>query len=100
MRKLYSIKGEDWETCFPKDYFVERLKDDDYRNSYRLEEWKPEFGTEQFWCQEHGEAFESSKGVCGSFDCPQYEPRNGKSGRCRWHSNVFNKTGKTIVIEK
>lgn len=100
MRKLYSIKGEDDELCYPLDYFQELLKEDDHRTSYELEVWVPKLGTGTFWCSDLGEGFESGPGTCGALECSSYDPRNGKSGRCRYHSTPFHPTGKTITITK
>jgi hypothetical protein len=96
VKKLYSIKGYDSDTCQELEYFQEMLKDDLHHASYVLEVWEPKTGTGTFWCSEEGEVFES--GTCGA-ECHAYEPRNGKSGRCRWHLTPFHPTGKTITIE-
>ena len=98
--KLYSIKDSGADVCYPLEHFKKMLKDDDHLNSYDLEEWKPKIGDGTFWCKELGEGFESGEGVCGVFECPTYDPRNGKSGRCRWHSAPYHPTGKITVIEK
>ena len=100
MRKLYSINGEQWEECYPKQYFIDMLKDDDARKSYILDVWNPVIGVEGFWCKYHGEAYESTKGICIKFECSEYTPRNGKSGCCKYRSNCFEPNGKTITIEK
>lgn len=100
MRKFYSIKDEDWEECYPKQYLIDMLKEDELRKSYILEEWSPVIGVPEFWCNYHGELFESSKDVCGKNNCSSYAPRNGKSGCCKFRSNCFEPNGKTIVIEK
>ena len=100
MKRLYSIKGDGSEECYPLEHFQEMLKDDDKRNSYQLEVWEPKTGTGTFWCKELGEGFESSEGVCGKFECDKYSPRNGVSGRCRWHAMPYHPTSKLLRIEK
>ena len=100
MRKLYSIKGEDWEECYELEYFTELLKNDNHKTSLVLDIWEPKFGTGTFWCRYYGEGCESGPGTCGDLECCEYKPRNGKSGRCSWHSTPFNPTGKTLRIEK
>jgi len=100
MKKLYSIKGSGAETCEELDSFKETLAEDDHRTSYELEEWEPDIpGDGTFWCKEEGEAYDSSASYCGT-QCNAYAPRNGTSGRCRWHSHTYSPTGKTITIVK
>lgn len=55
--------------------------------------------THVFWCREAAECFEV--GECGK-KCDAYEPRNGKNGRCRWHSNAFepSETDTITIIDK
>jgi hypothetical protein len=99
-KSLYSIKGDGAEICYPLEHFKEMLADDDHRNSYELEEWTANIpGDGTFWCKEDGEAYDSSESYCGT-QCNNYAPRNGKSGRCRWHSATYSPTGKTVRIEK
>ena len=99
MKKPYSMKGSGADTCEELDHFKEMLEEDD-ENSYELEEWAPNIPSDgSFWCQEDGESYEASEGICGTI-CNSYEPRNGKSGRCRWHSATYSPTGKTLTIVK
>lgn len=101
IKKLYSIRGDGSEICYPLEHFQEQLDDKwEERKSYVLEEWRPNIpGDGTFWCKEHGEAYDCSESWCGS-QCNSYAPRNGKSGRCRWHSATYSPTGVEITIHK
>jgi hypothetical protein len=57
-------------------------------DSLRLELCKREIGGEM-WCKEEGEFVERGEyGDCGK-QCPNYNPCNGHSGRCRNLTNGF-----------
>ena len=100
MKLLYSIKDSGSDICDELEYFKAMLEDDDHRTSYELEEWEPNIpGDGTFWCKEDGEAYDSSTSYCG-VQCQSYSPRNGTSGRCRWHSHTYSPTGKIITITK
>ena len=106
MKPLYSIKGQESDHCYELEYFHAMLRDGfgpgifENVNQLELEEWKANIpGDGTFWCKEDGEAYESSESYCG-IQCHAYSPRNGKSGRCRWHSAAYSPTGKTVVIKK
>jgi len=44
--------------------------------------------TNYFFCAANMEAGESGPGTCG-VQCSDYEPRNGKNGRCRFHKHCY-----------
>lgn len=55
--------------------------------------------THYFWCRAYNEVGESGPGNgCGA-ECGDYEPRNGRNGRCRHHSNCYEAIEtETLVI--
>ena len=59
-----------------------------------LSEMKREYGVEM-WCGENQYLVE--KGDCGCL-CQQYNPCNGKNGRCRNLQNVFVETGREFIL--
>lgn len=63
-----------------------------------LEEMNVEYGNKLFWCSEHEFAGEVGED-CGT-SCKEYEPRNGKSGRCRHSKNTYEPTGKVFRLTK
>ncbi|MCP4650284.1 MAG: hypothetical protein GY853_09440 [PVC group bacterium] len=87
--KYYGAKNEDG--CFPLQHF--KLKQDDVI----LELLKRDVGSGYFYCAEFDEVGESSQGGCGQ-DCKKYQPRNKKSGRCRFHQNTFIGTGQYFKL--
>lgn len=98
--KLYSIKDEGGEFCCELEHYKELLKDDNDNEFYDLVEWKPDIpGDGTFWCKVDEEAYESSKDHCGTL-CGEYDPRNGISGRCRFHSATYSPTDKIVRIKK
>lgn len=49
-----------------------------------------------FWCKSILTV--GQKGECGKF-CPDYTPRNGKSGACRYYSNTLYERGEKATIK-
>ena len=54
---------------------------------------KQDIGSEYFWCAEHAELGSKYETDCG-FLCPDYDPCNGKSGRCRHSKIPYIETGR------
>ena len=99
-KRLYTLHGFDSEICYERDYWEGILKDDLHHNWYKLGVWEANIpGDGTFFCIEDGEAYDSSESYCG-LQCSGYKPRNGKSGRCKWHGPTYSPTGETIRIEK
>lgn len=70
---------------------------DKERDQIELLELKRKFGTEFKWCTAgHGEFYDND---CGK-DCKEYEPRNKKSGRCRFSDSCLVKTGEKFLLTK
>ena len=61
-----------------------------------LSEMKRDYGGEK-WCRENEDIIE--EGDCGCL-CQQYNPCNGKNGRCRNLQNGFVETGKYFILTK
>jgi len=95
--KYYSLNNPECETCSSLEYFKTMI--DESTPRLELKEWKRNRSDGTFWCSVDGEAFESSNGTCG-IACATYGPRNGKSGRCRFHQNTMSPTDKVFVLDK
>ena len=93
--KYYFEKG-DCELCYTKQHFMEVMEE---RGITEIEVFPAiiEYGTDYFYCQEHGESGMSGEG-CGKF-CDFYKPRNGKNGRCRHHSNCYTPADKSVILK-
>lgn len=76
-QKMYSDGSG--EFVHPLEYW--QCEVDDFGVDKVVEEMKRDYGGEM-WCTYWAE-FIMDKGSCGRFACKQYQPCNGKSGRCR-----------------
>jgi len=96
-REPLYFAGLDHEYCYPLQYHRDMIEGTD--QTITLHKAIPVPTTHVFWCREAGEGFEA--GSCGK-DCAAYEPRNGKNGRCRWHSHTFDasETETTTITDK
>jgi len=96
MKRYYQYNDE--EFCYPLDYFHDRLIDDE-REEMILKETKRDVGSGIYFCTSVQECFDSTVDNCG-LQCPDYEPRNGKSGRCRFLDNAMIDTGRVFRLTK
>ncbi len=101
MKRMFS-NDPDAETCEEIEVFIDLLHSSFASNNlhrFELWEWEKSKDGSVFWCSMDGEAFESSEGVCGS-ECASYAPRNGKSGRCRFHGPCWKPTEKRFILTR
>jgi len=92
--KLY-FREDDEEVCYTKKQIIEDMKEDGI-NELKIIEAKRMTGEPYFWCtffQKPGEVGQT----CGRF-CPEYKPRNGKNGRCRYSGHCYEPTDKVITL--
>ena len=96
--KLY-FRTEDSERCHPISYFKDDMKDN---GIVEMEVYLavPDKSKEYFWCRAVmdvcavGEDFIK----CGK-ECPDYEPCNKKSGKCRNKTYCY-KHGEKVIINQ
>jgi hypothetical protein len=50
-----------------------------------------------FWCTKYKFCGDGTQDYCGK-QCRDYSPRNGKSGRCRFHTNDLYIPGDKITL--
>jgi hypothetical protein len=95
MKNQLYFENEDDERCYTEDHFQQLMKDEGLTE---IEVFKavPEYKTEYFFCQVEKEIGEVGEG-CGKV-CGDYEPRNGKNGRCR-HSHHLYTWGDKITLK-
>jgi len=91
----YYFDGKNAEGCYPLKYFLDYMKENGIQEM-KVIEAKIEYGTDHFYCSRHDFCGETGMD-CGT-QCTEYEPRNGKNGRCRFHRNTYEHTEKTIII--
>ncbi len=93
--KYYNLPYPDeMDTVYSIDHFVDMVENND---SIIIEEQKREYGIGFMWCKVNDEHIESGDDVCGMF-CKQYDPCNGKNGRCTELVNTMTGSGKMIKI--
>lgn len=87
------------EQCYPLSYIKEMMQRAMIPSSV-VTLAKIEPCTSYFYCISEGEVTETDSKTCGKF-CDAYKPRNGKSGRCRYHGNCYTptETKKTIITK-
>jgi len=76
--------------------FLQDYANENEITDLRIVEAKIETGTSYFYCTEYGEIGETGES-CGK-TCDKYLPRNGKSGRCKSHSNCYIETDIVIFL--
>ncbi len=87
--KLKYYSEEDGELCYPLQHFI-----DEDSEPVVLIEMSKDIGGDM-WCTETLTFVED---YCGN-GCKDYNPCNGKSGRCRSLKNGFIETGKKIILK-
>ena len=95
--KLYFGLDDD-EFCYPKQHFLEEMDIDDL-TGLEVYEAEREGMSNFFWCKEYSFCAERGMADCGR-ECNEYEPRNGKSGCCKHHTNQVYGYGKKVIIKK
>ena len=81
--------------CYDKKYFQDQMKEQGW-NELKVIEAIQEKRTGFFYCKYFGEIGEVGEG-CGKI-CTAYNPRNGKSGRCK-HSSIPYSPGKEVILK-
>ncbi|MCL4538220.1 MAG: hypothetical protein M1378_01230 [Bacteroidetes bacterium] len=102
-RTFYIDTHEDEGHCYTLDFFKDRITDteaDDHAESFVLEEMMPDIGSGIYWCSKQQDFVDNTKESCGKFNCNDYSPCNGKSGRCRHLKNGLTGTGRVFLLEQ
>lgn len=92
--KMY-FRKHDSEFCYQLSEIKDMIRMDG-KTEEEVFEAVPERNTGMFWCKHFAEIGYSSES-CGR-QCAEYDPRNGKSGRCRNHATPYMK-GKSVLIK-
>lgn len=91
--KLYFQENE--ENCAPLSWHRQFMKEEAL-TELKLFEAKVEYGTGFMFCTKDGEC--GRVGDCGRV-CDNYQPRNGKNGRCRFSGHVYESTDKIKILK-
>jgi hypothetical protein len=97
MAQLFYMEKDD-EIAYVLDWFKDLLEDNG-KKEIILYEMKREFKTGFIWCSLLQECFENTDSMCGKV-CEDYKPRNGKSGRCKYHDVGLTYTGRKFLFNK
>ena len=92
-RKLYS--DDRGEIAYEIDYWQDVSRDQ--QTNIIVELQKVDFGG-PMWCRTEGEFVESSESCGNNNYCQNYDPCNGKNGRCRKLINGLIGTGKKFTV--
>jgi len=100
MKQLY-FPEFDLEHCYPLQMIKKMLKDNGVVGKYvKLFRAVPERVPGIFWCDYYREFCDKHDTPCGRLFCDHYSPRNGKSGRCKYHClNSYYPSDKYITIK-
>lgn len=99
-RKKFYFRHNDSEVCYLENHFQEIMHDEDLNELEVFEAIPAVIGGGVFWCKEHLFCGDDSRDTCGRFNCDQYEPRNGKNGRCRHHDIWLFEYGNKIILHR
>jgi hypothetical protein len=93
----YYFENEDSEICYNKEYFINEMKENDLYEMEVIEAIRYKSG-DTFWCKNDAIIIDESVLACGK-QCNTYEPRNGKSGCCRYHSKYLYEWGEKVTLK-
>jgi len=94
MKRQFYFEHSDSEVCYRADYFLEQYEE------VKVFEAIPERIPGVFWCKEHLFCGDNSADTCGKHQCEQYDPRNGKNGRCRFHCIELYTHGNPVTLKR
>jgi hypothetical protein len=95
MAKFY-FREDDDERCFLKKDIIADMKENGIRE-LKVFEAKRVIGESYFWCSVNQDVGETGQD-CGKF-CPDYKPRNGKNGRCRFSGHCYEPSEIPILLK-
>ncbi len=96
MSKLY-FETVDGEFCYDLGTIKDRMRIDEIKEkTVFLAKKDDSIKNDYFWCRAVGEVGE--KGHCGK-DCSDYEPRNGKSGCCKYFASTYYASEEIKIIK-
>ena len=90
-------QGDDSILAYPADLHLDEITGSEVpeRRLYRA---RVEKGGNYFWCRAHYEVGEKGEG-CGR-QCDDYEPRNGRNGRCRYSAPCYEADRSEVLVLK
>ena len=92
----YYFREDDDERCYLKKDIIQDMKENGME-LLKVFEAKIATGEDYAYCSKYQDAIEVRSGDCGKL-CPDYQPRNGKNGRCRHSKNCYDPTDDFIIL--
>lgn len=99
-KKKFYFHHNDSEVCYQEDHFQFIMYDEGIDEIEVFEAIPAIIGGGVFWCTEHSFCGDDSHDSCGRINCDQYDPRNGKNGRCRHHRIWLYEYGDKVILKK
>lgn len=95
-KKLYFLSNDD-DICYSESHFQDIMEQEKLTE---IEVFEANQFREKhlFWCSEHSFCGDNSSDTCGKGNCTEYEPRNGKNGRCKFHHLELYSHGNKVIL--
>lgn len=100
-KKLYYCEElvNDDERCYSNANLLDIMREKGIKEAKAFLA-KPEIISDQFYCQEEMKWGKRNDYTCGSRNCVNYKPRNGKSGCCVHYTTYsYEPTDKFIILK-
>ena len=95
-KQTYYFRTDDSERCHPAEYFHSDMIEQGL-TEMEVFEAIPEKVQGAIWCNAVDEVALREDYPCGK-GCEDYEPRNGKSGCCKYNGRLFT-TGEKVTLK-
>ena len=76
---------------------IEKMKEDG-ASEMKIQEVKLSYGIHVHYCKKDHEIIETGLDESCGKECPNYQPRNGKSGYCRWARRCEEAFGPEYIL--
>jgi hypothetical protein len=96
VRKRFFFRQDD-DTCYTMETHLRYMKEN-HINAMDVYLAKRETGSDFFFCKHFDEVGEKAEGGCGKV-CEAYQPRNGKSGACKFVGYVYELTDQCFALQ-
>lgn len=88
---------DDGQHSLTKEELIENMKEDGV-SEMKIQETRLSYGSHFHYCKKDHEIIETGLDeMCGK-ECPNYDPRNGKSGYCRYARRCDEAFGPEYIL--
>ncbi len=93
----YYFLNSDSEICYTIDYFHSYMVENNLKELTIIEAKRLKANESNFFfCKEYESVGEKNES-CGKI-CPQYQPNNGISGKCKNYGSLYEKTDRLVKL--